>query len=116
MMRLFLPLLTALSASAQIRLIGLPAKSPLVNFRIVFTVGAAADPEDKPGLAYLTAQMLGDAGSKDMTYREIVDALFPMASGVSVQVDKEMTALGGSTHVENLDPYYKLLRAAVLQP
>jgi zinc protease len=116
MNRLALLLLVAVSATAQIRLIGLPGKSPLVNFRIVFTTGAASDPEDKPGLAYLTAQMIGDAGSKDMTYREITEALFPMASGVSVQVDKEMTAFGGSTHVENLDAYYKLLRSMLLQP
>jgi len=114
--RLALGLMMAALATAQIRLIGLPGKSPLVNFRIVFTTGAAADPADKPGLAYLTAQMLGDAGSKDMTYRQITDALFPMASSVSVQVDKEMTAFGGTTHVENLDAYYKILRAMLLEP
>ena len=109
-------LLAAGCAMAQMRVIPLPAKSPLVNFRIVFTAGSASDPEDKPGLAYLTAQMLGDAGTKDLTYREIVDAMFPMASSVSVQVDKEMTAFIGTTHVENLDAYYKLLSAMLLQP
>ena len=36
---------------AQMRAITLPSKSPLVNFRIVFTTGAASDPGDKPGLA-----------------------------------------------------------------
>jgi zinc protease len=106
----------AACATAQIRLIGLPGKSPLINFRVVFTTGSASDPADKPGLAYLTAMMLGDAGSKDLTYRQITDALFPMAAGVSVQVDKEMTAFGGATHVENLDAYYKLLRGMLLEP
>lgn len=101
---------------AQIRAILLPSKSPLVNFRIVFTVGSAADPADKPGLAYLTAQMLGDGGTKELTYRQIVEAMFPMATSVGVQVDKEMTAFTGSTHVENLNAYYKLLRAMLLEP
>jgi zinc protease len=114
--KLALGLIIAACAAAQIRVIALPGKSPLVNIRIVFTTGAAADPEDKPGLAALTAEMLGDAGSKDMTYRQILDALFPMASSVSVQVDKEMTAFGGSTHVENVDAYYKLLRGMLLEP
>jgi zinc protease len=114
--RLALMFAMAASAGAQIRLIALPDKSPLVNFRIVFTTGAASDPSDKPGLAYLTAQMLGDAGSKEMTYRQIVDALYPMASSVSVQVDKEMTVFGGTTHVENLDAYYKLLSGMLLDP
>jgi zinc protease len=109
--------LCALAPSqAQMRAILLPSKSPLVNFRIVFTVGAANDPGDKPGLAYLTAQMLGDAGTKDLTYREITEALFPMAAGLGVQVDKEMTAFTGATHVENLEAYYKLLRAMLLEP
>ena len=101
---------------AQMRAVLLPSKSPLVNFRIVFTTGAASDPGDKPGLAYLTAQMLADGGTKDLTYRQITEALFPMAAGVGVQVDKEMTAFMGATHVENLDAYYKLLRAMLLEP
>ena len=114
------PLLTALllsaASQAQIRAIVLPSRSPLVTLRIVFTTGAAADPADKPGLAYLTAQMLGDAGTKDLTYRQIVEAMFPMATSVSVQVDKEMTSFSGATHIENLDAYYKLLRAMLLEP
>jgi zinc protease len=116
MKRAALLFLTAVCATAQIRVIALPGKSPLVNLRIVFTTGAASDPGDKPGLAYLTAQMLGDGGSKEMTYRQISDALYPMASSVSVQVDKEMTAFGGSTHIENLDAYYKILRSMLLDP
>ena len=66
-------------------------------------------PADKPGLAYLTAQMLADGGTKDLTYKQVVDALFPMAAGVSAQVDKEMTTFAGATHVDNLDA---LLQAA----
>ena len=112
----FTTLVLGTGAFAQMRAIALPSKSPLVTFRIVFTTGAAADPADKPGLAYLTAQMLGDAGSKDLTYRQIVEAMFPMATSVSVQVDKEMTSFGGTTHIENLEPYYKLLRGMLLEP
>ncbi|HXA50043.1 MAG TPA: pitrilysin family protein [Candidatus Acidoferrum sp.] len=116
MKRLVALLLFAGCALAQIRVIALPAKSPLVNFRIVFTMGAASDPQDKPGLAYLTAQMLADGGTREMTYRQIVEALFPMSASVGVQVDKEMTTFIGATHVENLDAYYKLLRAMILEP
>jgi zinc protease len=112
----FVALCALAPLQAQMRAILLPSKSPLVNFRIVFTTGAASDPGDKPGLAYLTAQMLADGGTKDLTYRQITEALFPMAAGVGVQVDKEMTAFTGATHVENLDAYYKLLRAMLLEP
>ena len=37
--------------------------------------------------------------------------MFPMAAAFDVQVDKEMTTFAGATHIDNLDAYYKLLRA-----
>jgi zinc protease len=102
--------------SAPLKTIALPSHSPLVTFRIVFTTGSALDPVDKPGLAYLTAEMVGDAGTREMTYKQIVDELFPLAAGVGVQVDKEMTTFSGATHTDNLDPYYKLLKSMLLDP
>jgi zinc protease len=94
----------------------LPGKSPLVTFRIVFTTGSAKDPADRPGLAYLTAQIIADGGTKDLTYKQVTDALFPMASGMNAQVDKEMTTFSGATHVDNLAEYYKLLKGRLLTP
>ena len=63
-------------------MVELPGKSPLVTIRFVFTTGAASDPADKPGLAHLTAEMLGNGGTKDLTYKQIVDAMYPMATSV----------------------------------
>jgi zinc protease len=94
----------------------LPSRSPLVTFRVVFNTGSAIDPPDKPGLAQLTAAMIGDAGTREMTYKQLLDALFPMAAGVGVQVDKEMTTFSGSTHVDNLDGYYRIFRSLLLDP
>ena len=45
-------LLAAGSAFAQMRVMSMPSKSPVVTFRVVFTAGAASDPTDKPGAAY----------------------------------------------------------------
>ena len=109
-------LLLVSCAAAQIRTVALPGKSPLVTFRIVFTTGSAADPADQPGLAYLTAQTIADGGTKDLTYKQVTDALFPMAAAVTVQVDKEMCTFSGATHVDNLTEYYKLLRGRLLTP
>jgi len=91
-------------------------KSPLVTFRILFKTGAVSDPAGKEGVASLTAAMLSDAGSREKTYSQIVEALFPMASSISAQVDKEMTVFEGTTHVENLDAYYQILRGLLLDP
>jgi zinc protease len=109
-------LLTTTAAFAEPRVVQLPGKSPLVTLRIVFTTGAASDPASTPGLAHLTSEMLGDAGTKDLTYKQIVDAMYPMATGVHVYSDKEMTTFVGETHRDNLDKFYGLMRDMILQP
>ncbi len=100
----------------QIETVTLPSQSPLVTFRILFKTGAAADPAGKPGAAALTAAMLAHGGSRQMPYEQIVRALFPMAASIGSQVDKEMTVFHGSTHIDNLEKYYGLLRSMLLDP
>src|SRR5437870_9761581 len=94
----------------------LPGTPPLVTFRILFMTGSAFDPPGKEGLAALTASMLAQGGTRSMSYDQIVQALYPMASSVNAQVDKEMTVFTGTTHIENLDHYYALLRDMLLDP
>jgi zinc protease len=89
---------------------------PLVSFRILFKTGAAADPEGKQGLAALTARMISDAGSRAMKYEEIIQAMYPMATSFTSQVDKEMTVFTGTTHVDNLDRYYRIVSGMLLEP
>jgi zinc protease len=108
--------LLAAAGFAQMKTVTLPSKSPLVNIRIVFTTGAMMDPADKPGLARLTAAMLAGGGTKDLTYKQVVDAMFPIAASLGSQTDQEMTVFAGTTHVDNLAAYYKLVRAMLLEP
>ena len=102
--------------SAAPRVVELPSKSPLVTIRLVFTTGAASDPADKPGVANLTASFLGDSGTKALTYKQLVDTMYPMATNVRVYSDKEMTTFVGQTHVDNLDRFYGLMRDMILNP
>lgn len=97
-------------------LVTLPAPSPLVTVRLVFRVGAAADPADKAGLAALTAEMIARGGSAKRSYQERVDALFPFAAEIGAQVDKEMTTFSTVTHVDNLEAVYQLFKEALLEP
>ena len=115
-MKAALLMLIAACAGAQTRTVELPGKSPLVTFRIVFTTGSAADPAGQEGIAALTAQMISDSGTKALTYKQLTEALYPMAAGVGAQVDKEMTTFSGATHVDNLDAYYHLLHDLLLDP
>jgi len=94
----------------------LPNRSPLISFRILFMTGSAADPQGKEGLASLTAAMLAEGGSRAKTYAEITDAMYPMATSFDWQVDKEMTVFSGTTHADNLEKYYSLVREMLLDP
>src|SRR2546427_9035961 len=105
-----------LPSPSRIAAVLLPGTSPLVTFRILFMTGSAFDPPGKEGLAALTASILAQGGTRSMSYDQIVQALYPMASSVNAQVDKEMTVLTGTTHIENLDRYYVLLKEMLLEP
>jgi zinc protease len=100
----------------QIATVLQPNRSPLVTFRILFMTGSAFDPEGKEGVAALTAAMLAEGGSRRMTYEQITDAFYPMATSFDWQVDKEMTVFSGTTHLDNLDRYYSIISQMLLDP
>ncbi len=90
--------------------------SPLIDLRFRFMTGPADDPSGKEGLATLTANMVADAGSHLMPYTDIQRALYPMAAGFGVQLDKEMTVFGGTVHQDNLERYYDIIGGQLLDP
>jgi zinc protease len=108
--------LAMLPAYSQPTLVTIPSKNPIITFRFVLRTGSADDPEGKAGAAALMSAMLSDGGTKELTYKQIIAKLFPMASGVSSQVDKEMITFSGSTHIDNLENYYQLFKSMLLEP
>jgi zinc protease len=109
-------MLAAAPPAGPVESVTLPSGSPIITFRILFKTGAAFDPAGKQGLAALTAAMLAEGGSREMSYDQIVRALFPMAASIRARTDKEMTVFHGATHLDNLDKYYRLLRSMLLDP
>jgi predicted Zn-dependent peptidase len=93
-----------------------PTRSPLVAFRLLFMTGAAYDPPGKEGVASLTAALLAEGGSRALSHDEIIEAMHPMATSFGWQVDKEMTVFSGTTHADNLEKYYGLIRDMLLDP
>ncbi|MEX2126329.1 MAG: pitrilysin family protein [Woeseia sp.] len=90
--------------------------SPLVDVAFVVHAGAAMDPDDKKGLASLTAAMIAEGGSTTHTMQEINEAMYPIASGFDAQVDKEVTRLSGQVHKDNLQTWYGLIKGQLLSP
>jgi zinc protease len=108
--------LAAASLCRALDVVALPSQSPLITLRIVFRTGAASDPAGQAGLAVLTANMITEGGSRNRTYKQIVEAMYPMATTLSSQVDKEMTVFTGTTHIDNLESFYGLIREMLLEP
>ena len=108
--------MTAGVVAAQPQMVTLPDKSPIVTFRVVLRVGSAADPAGKPGAAALMASMLAEGGTHEMTYKHVLDVLFPLAATVDSQTDKDMITFSGATHVDNLDEFYHVFRQMLLEP
>ncbi len=90
--------------------------NPLVSFRILLKVGSAHDPQGKEGLCQLTCSLLANGGTKDLTFKEIQKKFYPMATSVRLRVDKEMAVFTGQVHLDNLEKYYEILKAMLLNP
>jgi zinc protease len=107
---------TKMAKTGKIATVLEQTKSPLISFRLLLMTGSAQDPAGKEGVASLTAAMLAEGGSRALSYNEIVEAMYPMATSFGWQVDKEMTVFSGTTHVDNLEKYYGLVRDMLLDP
>jgi zinc protease len=97
-------------------LVTLRTDSPVVAIRLMFRAGSIHDPAGKEGLTALTGLMMAQAGTAKRSYAELIDALYPMAAGIGVTTDREVTVISGTVHREKLGEYMTLLEEALLQP
>ncbi|GAB5464842.1 MAG: pitrilysin family protein [Candidatus Kapaibacteriales bacterium] len=91
-------------------------KDPTLAYNIWFKVGSQDDPAGKEGLAYITAQMITDAGAAGKSLADITEELYPIAAGYGAKVDKEMTVIRGRTHTDNTELYEGILVDAITSP
>ncbi|MFT5679574.1 MAG: zinc protease [Myxococcota bacterium] len=88
---------------------------PLVSIRLVIDGGAATDPPEHPGLAWLTDSLLTHgAGDRDaVAFAEFVEQ---QAIDLSVSTFGTTSVVRLSTHTDRLDDALDLLADAVLRP
>ncbi len=91
-------------------------RSPLVAMRVQLRAGSVDDPPGKEGLSVLTALTIGQGGTTGLTYRQVTEALFPMAASIAPQADREVTTFIGEVHRDHLAAFYALLRDLILHP
>jgi len=90
--------------------------NPLVALRLFFHVGSADDPAGKEGLAALTSDVVGQGGTKQRGYSEVLDALYPLAARIQVVGDVESIVFEGTVHRDNLTAFADLLAQQILEP
>ncbi len=102
---------------ADLRLVTLPSPgSPIVVIRAFFHTGSMDDPAGKEGLADLTASIVGEGASAKHSYKELVEALYPLAASIDTQVDRETTVFNVVVHRDKLDELTALLVEVLAQP
>lgn len=90
--------------------------SPLIAFRIILKSGAINDPPGKEGLNALTANVIAQGGTKELTYQQVVEKLYPWAASIGVQADQEITTFIADIHRDNLEQFYALFSSLLLSP
>ncbi|HEX4824379.1 MAG TPA: pitrilysin family protein [Candidatus Polarisedimenticolaceae bacterium] len=95
----------------------LPSRAtPFVSFRFLFETGSIDDPRGREGTAALAGAALAEGGTRKLSYEQLLEALYPMAAGIGVQVDREVTVVQGTVHADHLDRYYDLVRQVLIEP
>ncbi|MCH7605844.1 MAG: insulinase family protein [Chloroflexi bacterium] len=88
---------------------------PIVAFGLYLNGGAASDPEQLPGLASFTAQMLAE-GTESRTSQEIASAFEFIGARISTDVRRECTVLSTETMTRHWPTALELLADLVKNP
>lgn len=111
------PAETLTPPSAEIPVVLLTSdKSSSVSFRFVFRSGSADDPPDKAGLSMLAAKLVAEGGTEQLAYAEVLSKLLPMAAGIHLRIDRDLTVLSGRVHKDHAAAYYEIVRDLLVTP
>tara|TARA_B100001245_G_scaffold177010_1_gene135304 strand:- start:788 stop:2674 length:1887 start_codon:yes stop_codon:yes gene_type:complete len=89
--------------------------APIVSFALVLRAGAVSDPEDLPGLASFTAQMLME-GTEGRTSLEIANAAEFIGARISSDARREYTLLSSETLTKHFPTALELVADLVKRP
>ncbi len=87
-----------------------------VVVKLTFRNGSICDPSGKEGLTNLTANLITQGGTGELSFSEIQNKIYPMAASYSSNVDKEVSVFSFSVHVDWLDEFYPILKGLILNP
>jgi predicted Zn-dependent peptidase len=88
---------------------------PLVSFLAMLPIGASADPQERPGLAAMTSDML-DEGGGDLDAMELHDALGRIGGHLDSEIGSDATILTISSLARYADRASALLADMIVRP
>ncbi|HEX8632931.1 MAG TPA: pitrilysin family protein [Pyrinomonadaceae bacterium] len=88
---------------------------PVVNMNLIIKSGASSDPENLPGAASLTADLL-DEGTKTRNALDISNALAGLGARMSVGADWDSTTADLTTLTRHLDRALEVYADVILNP
>ena len=88
---------------------------PLVSFLVMLSVGASADPDDRPGLAAITSDML-DEGCGDLDAMELHDALGRIGGHLDSEIGSDATILTLSSLARHRERASALVADMIVRP
>lgn len=106
----------AAMTTAQFKWLDKTSDNPLIDVMWLWRTGTVDEPSGKRGLAALTALMIAEAGSAKHSYADLKTKLYPLASNLNWQVDKEMTVFRSRIHKDNAALWYPLIKPSLLDP
>jgi zinc protease len=108
-------LLSGFIMAQQIVELKQPNSSKIV-VKFMFKNGSMWDPQGKEGLTYTTSQLITQGGTGELTFSDIQDKIYPMASGYYVLVDKEVATFTFLFHKDWMEEFYPIMIGLITNP
>lgn len=89
--------------------------APVAAVLLLVNCGSASDPDDRPGLAGVTADLL-DEGARDRDAIQLSEAFALLGSHLGIEVGPDVTTFGLTTLTRHLDAVIDLLGDVILRP
>lgn len=115
LMALFTIILTSTMTAQQVIELKQPNSNKVI-IKLQFRNGSISDPKGKEGLTTAVANLITQGGTKEMTYSEIQDKIYPWAAGYYALVDKEVTTFTFMVPTDFLDQFYPIVKGLMLTP
>ncbi len=90
--------------------------STKVVVKLMFKNGSISDPIGKEGLTNLTAELITQGGTGELSFSDIQNKIYPMAAGYYSSVDKEVTIFTFQFHKDWMKEFYPILIGLITNP